>query len=84
MLAISENLDIDKQKVLQRIGYSADCTPPARTVSLVNKQIENAYQLIKPSYSYIIRDIKSVHRSRTVIEGPIAFRSEVIARLMEQ
>ena len=84
MLAISDDIDIDRQQVLHNIGYGTDYKPSARIMSLINEYIENAHNLIAPSYSYVIRGIKSVQGPRVVIDGSVAFQSEVIARLMEQ
>jgi len=53
-------------------------------VSLVNEYTQNAHDLIEPSYSYVIKDIKLVQDTRVVIEDSITFESEVIAWLLEQ
>jgi len=84
MVAISDEIDIDRAQVLHNIGYGADYKPSARIMSLINEYIENAHNLIAPSYSYVIRDIKSVKGPRVVIEGSVTFQSEVIAQLLEQ
>ncbi len=83
-MAISNRIDIDRQQVLHNIGYGADCKLSTRIASLINEYVENARDLIEPSYSCVIRDIKQVRGSSVIIEGSIAFRSEVIARLLEQ
>jgi len=51
---------------------------------LVDEYVENAYHLIEPSYTCVIRNIKLVQGTRVVIEDSIAFGSEVIAQLLEQ
>ncbi len=84
MLAISNQLDIDIQQVRHYMGYGADCKPPARTSSLIDDYVENAHQLIEPSYSYVIRDIELVYGSSVVIDGSIIFESQVIARLLKR
>jgi len=53
-------------------------------LSLIDEYVENAHDLIEPSYSYVIRDIERVQDSTVFVEGSIAFRSRVIARLLEQ
>ncbi len=78
------NIEINRKQVCYYVGYSADYKLPARILSLVDEYVEHAHQLIEPSYSCVIRDIKLVQGSRVIIEGSIAFRSEVIARLLEQ
>lgn len=77
-------LDIDRQQVLQNIGYETEGKLSPRIESLVNEYLENARHLIEPSYICVIRDIKLVRGTRIVIEGPMVFQSEVIARLLEQ
>ena len=84
MAAISSPIYINLQQVLHDIGYGADSKPSARIVSLINEYLENANDLVDPSYSYVIRDIKSVHGSRVIIGDSIEFESEIIARLLEQ
>ncbi len=84
MLAIGNQINIDRQQVLHNIGYGADCKPSARIESLVNKYVENTCHLIEPSYSYVIRGISLVQGSRVVIEDSVTFQSKVIARLLEQ
>jgi len=79
-----DDIDIDKQKVLDNIGCGTERKLPARIESLINEYLENARHLVEPSYSCVIRDVKLVHGKRVVIEGSIVFQSEVIARLLEQ
>ena len=84
MLAVRDRLDIDGRQVLQEIGYYTKRKPPARILSLVDEYIENVNYLISPSYSGVVRDIKSVQGSRVVIEGSVVFESEVLAQLLER
>lgn len=84
MLAMSNQIDIDSQQVLRSFGYVTTHEPSARVASLVDEYVENASQLIEPSYSCVTRAIKSVCGPRVVIEGSVTFESEVIARLLEQ
>ncbi|HEX76034.1 MAG TPA: hypothetical protein G4O12_05545 [Dehalococcoidia bacterium] len=79
-----EDIEIDRWQVLRSIGYGTHHKLPARIVSLIDEYVENAHQLIEPSYSYIIRDIEGVRRSCVYVEGSIVFESHVIARLLEQ
>jgi hypothetical protein len=81
---IRNELDIDTQQVLHHIGYDGDDEPSARIESLVKEYTDNICHLIEPSYSYVIRSVKSVRGSRVFIEGSVTFRSNVIAQLLEQ
>lgn len=82
MVTSSNCFDVDRERVFRDIGYAANSEPSARMVTLVSEYVENAYSVIAPAYSYVIRDVKSVQGSRAYIEGDVAFESEVIARLL--
>jgi len=84
MLATRNQFDIDGRQVLREIGYHTNRKPPARILSLVDEYIENVKNLVSPSYSGVVREIKLVQGSRVVTEGSIVFESEVLARLLEQ
>lgn len=77
-------IEIDRKQVCHYLGYGADCKPPARVSSLIDEYAEHAPHLIEPAYSYIIKNIERVDGSSVFIEGSIVFRSQVIARLLEQ
>ena len=69
---------------MHNIGYDTNCRLSTRIASLIDEYVENAYYLIEPSYSCVIRDINLVQDSHVVIEGEIVFESKVIAPLLEQ
>ncbi|MFC1901528.1 vitamin B12 dependent-methionine synthase activation domain-containing protein [Chloroflexota bacterium] len=81
---MSNQLDIDKQQVLNDIGYVDDYQPSARITSLVNDYIDNYHDLLSPSYAYDIKDIVSVQGNLVTIEDSIVFKSKIIARLLER
>lgn len=83
MPPINNEINIDKQGILSRIGYSDDYEPSARITSLVDDYIENYHDLIAPSYSYTIRDIKSIDGNRVNIGDSIVLESQIIARLLK-
>ena len=83
-MAESKQVDIDKQQVLNTIGYGDDYQPSARIISIVNDYIDNYHDLIAPSYSHTIKDIVSVKGDCVTIEDSITFESKVIARLLER
>ena len=82
MLAVDQGLYVSIEKVFRDIGYAQDFEPPARLVALVTKCVERAQQFLRPSYSYVISDIESVHGSRVMLEGGIIFDSDVLAQLL--
>ena len=83
-MTLNDQLDIDRQLVFSSIGYQDDDQPSARIASLVDRYMENCHDLVTPSYSYVIKDIKSVHGDRINIEESIVFKSKVIARLLKR
>jgi len=84
MPAMNNQINIDKQGILNRIGYVDDYEPSARINSLVDDYIENYHDLIAPSYSYKIRDIVSVDGNRIDIGDSIILESRTIARMLER
>ena len=73
-----------RKQVCHYVGYGTDCKLSTRIASLVDEHVENAYHLIEPSYTCVIKNIKLVQGTRVVIEDSIAFGSEVIAQLLKQ
>ena len=86
MLVTSNRIDIkiDKKQVGHYIGYDVDYKLPARISSLIDEHVENAHYLIEPSYSYVIRVIEWAQGSITFVKGSIIFKSQIVARLLEQ
>ncbi len=86
MLATKNPIDIgiNTQQVLKSIGYDGDCTPSARTMSLVDEYLENFHNLVEPSYSYVIKEVEWVQGPISFIRDEVIFKSQVIARLLEQ
>jgi len=86
MLVLDDKVasSIDVQRVLKTIGYEADSTVSARILSLVNEYAENSHNIVDPSSSYVIRDIEWVHAPIIFIKDSIIFKSQVIAKLLEQ
>ncbi|MFC2007771.1 vitamin B12 dependent-methionine synthase activation domain-containing protein [Chloroflexota bacterium] len=74
---------IDRQQILETIGYDDDSTVPARVLTMLDDFTEDTNNFVDPSYSYIIRDIQSVRGSRITVEGSITFKSQILARLLE-
>ena len=72
---------IDKKEVCRHLGYEAEHKTSARISSLVDAQIESAYKLIEPAYSYNISDIEGVDGHRVFVEDSVVFDSQVIAEL---
>ena len=75
---------IDKRRVLTTLGYSRDARIPNRIISLVDEYTREFYHLIDPTYSYVVRDINSVHGEFVTIEGGGILSSKILACLLEQ
>ena len=84
MVTISNQIDVDIERVFRNIGYCTDYKPSARIASLTNEYVDNICHLIEPSYSYVIKDINLVHGPLVVIEDAVVFQSKILARLLEQ
>ncbi|UCC59284.1 MAG: hypothetical protein JSV02_05850 [Dehalococcoidia bacterium] len=81
---VDMDINVNMKDVCRYLGYSPDVEPSPRIASLLGEYIETARSLIRPAYSYIIKDIKAIVGSRAFIEGPVIFESEAIARLLER
>lgn len=86
MVISSKNMpiEIDKKRICSEIGYDNGGQPPARVLSLVEEYVENAGELIDPSYTYVIEDVKVVHGSRVLIGKNVVFNSDIVARLLKR
>ena len=84
VINIQQITNIDRQQVLNSIGYCDGYEPSARIESLVNGYIENYHNLIESSYSYTIRDIALVQGDSVTVGDSIILESKVIARLLGQ
>jgi hypothetical protein len=84
MSVMNIQINIDKQGLLNRIGYGDNYEPSARIASLVDDYIENYHDLIAPLYSYKIRNIISTDGSRVDIGESIVLKSRKVARLLER
>ena len=72
---------IEKQGVLNRIGYGDTDNISSRIDSLVDDYIDNYHDFIMSSYSCVYKDIGEVSGTRVCIDG-ITFKSGVLTRLL--
>jgi len=82
MPAIDEQIEIEKQIILNQIGYDGEYQPSGRVASLVDDYIDNYHDLIAPSYSYTIRDIEFVDGKHIGIGDSIIVKSKILAVLL--
>jgi hypothetical protein len=77
----ANNIKIDRSEVHRYLGYVAQREPTAHISSVVDQQIAEAYELIQPRYSCVIREVDSVDGSRISVRGTnTVFSSKIIAR----
>jgi hypothetical protein len=79
---VKDKIEIDKREVYRYMGYENGHRVPASISSLINKQIAEAYELIEPEYSYVIRKIREVEGTGVYLTNSIVFDSEIIAQLL--
>jgi len=72
---------IEKQEVLNRIGYDVAIKISPRINTLVDDYLENYHDFIVPSFSCVYKDIAESSGNRTRIGG-VTFKSGVLTRLL--
>ena len=80
---MSDNLvsSVEKQGVLNRIGYGNAENIPSRIDSLVEGYIDNYHDFIAPSFFRVYKDVGEVSGNYVRI-GTVTFKSNVLARLL--
>ena len=74
-------IDLDKKRVYHTLGYSNGHKPKRSIESLVEEEIAEAYQLIRPSCFYQLMDVKGIRRPKvTLVNGSkMTLTSEVLS-----
>ncbi len=75
-------IEIDKDEVCRYLGYRKDQGPRSSISSLIDEEIDDAYELIQPSCFYQLMDIKRVRRPRVILEDSLTITSEVLSRVL--
>ena len=73
-------VEIDKIDVSRYLGYESEQSPRPGVLSLVDSQIHEAYEFIKPAACYTIKPITSVENSKIAVAG-LFFTSRNLARV---
>jgi len=84
MVTLEKQFKVTTEQVFCDIGYAPDSEPAPRVAGLINDHVDGAQQLVKPSYSYLIRRVELVHGPSVLLENGAVFHGEVIARLLER
>ncbi len=80
-ITTSVDIVIDRNKACQRLGYKGR-RPSASTLSLIDSQIEKAYKLIKPVYTYELKAIKHVIGEEVSLGDSLVFSSKTISYIL--
>jgi hypothetical protein len=77
-------INLEKQRVLDRIGYGHTARPSPRIVSLVEDYVDNYHEFIATSYASVSRDIIGVRGDRINLGGGLVLKSGVLATLLDR
>jgi hypothetical protein len=72
-------IEIDKDGVCRSLGYGNGRGSSSSISSLIDEEIEEAYDFIQPSCSYRTMDIRRVRRPRVTLEDGLVITSEVLS-----
>ena len=77
-------IEIDKSEVFRYLGYGKDQRPNSSISSLIDDEIEEAYELIEPQCFYQISNVKRVRQSKVLLEGPLVVTSDVLSKALSR
>ncbi len=72
-------IEIDKDEVCHHLGYQKDHSPNSSISSLIDEEMDEAYQLIQPSCFYQLMDIRGVHEPQVILEDGLTITSAVLS-----
>jgi hypothetical protein len=86
MAVVESEIDvrIDMDNIYRIMGYDGRSEPNGRVSSLVEEYADQAYHLIEPGYTYVLRDVRQVRGSWVLMDGPVVFQSDVVAGLLQR
>lgn len=76
-------LEISKENICKRIGYTADAQISSRIESLIDEYMGKARNLIEPVYTYRVRDIEKIKGTVVVIDSSTMLESQVISQVLD-
>ena len=80
---VDSYLEIKRESISNRIGYTSDAELSPRIASLIDEYIGHAKSLIEPSYTYTILDIQQINGSTIFIDDSITLESNIISQVLE-
>ena len=78
------DLAIERSDVCRYLGYRSGDTPSASIASLIDECIAKSLPLLRPAFSHVTRDVRSVEGRISLLDDGSRFESDVVARLLEQ
>lgn len=84
MVTLEKQFKVTTEQVFCDIGYAPDSEPTPRVAGLINDHLDEAQQLVKPSYSYLISRVELVYGASVLLENGAVFHSQIIGRLLER
>ena len=72
-------IEIDKDEVCRYLGYGKDQDPSSSISSLIDGEIDDAYELIQPSCFYQLMDIRRVRKPWVILEDGLRITSELLS-----
>ncbi len=79
-----KNGTINRNQVLEKIGYPDGCEPPLRIRKLFDEFSQSYTNLLTTDYSFTFRDIVEVKDNQVMLEDMTILESNVIAGLCER
>jgi hypothetical protein len=84
LVTLEKQFKVTTEQVYCGIGYAPDSEPAPRVASLINDHLDEAQQLVKPSYSHLIRQVELVYGASVILEDGTVFHSQILARTLEK
>ncbi len=78
------DLSIERADVCRSLGYRSTDAPSASIAALIDDCIAKSLPLLQPTFSHVIREVRSVDGRISLLDDGSRFESEVVARLLEQ
>jgi hypothetical protein len=84
MVTLEKQFKVTTEQVFCDIGYAPDSEPAPRVAGLINDHLDEAQQLVKPSYSYLISRVELVYGASVLLDNGTVFHSQIVARTLEK
>lgn len=75
-------IEIDKDEVCRYLGYRNGQGPNSSISSVMDEEIDEAYQLIQPWCCYQLMNIRQIRQPRIILEDGLTITSVVLSRIL--